>query len=295
MAQAAVHIPQAQATQGAGEQQTGCATVQRKAYPGPVRWDRSTRWELATIESPRRLTVEVWLVLGLSLGRSGVYAILDLVNSLTYTAPLGDQSTTLHQDRQVPDALNLAYQLAPIVFGVFPALLAIYLLGRPAAKVLSGIGLDATRPRRDGAHSVVLAAAIGLPGLAFYIAGRVMGITKHVVASGLAAHWWTIPVLVASAIENGLLEEVVAVAYLVTRLEQLRWRPWAVLGASAALRGCYHLYQGIGPALANIAMGLVFAEYYRRTRRVAPLVGAHILLDVVSFVGQGLLPDGWLP
>jgi membrane protease YdiL (CAAX protease family) len=241
------------------------------------------------------LTAEVWLVLGLSLGRSAVYAILDLINSLTYVEPISDQATTLHREVAAPDLLALAYQVAPIVFGVFPALLAVYLLGRPVRRVLAGIGLDGTEAGRDTLRALALAAVIGVPGLALYVAGRALGITKHVTASGLADHWWTVPVLIASALANGLVEEVVAVAYLVTRLEQLRWRPWALLAASAVLRGAYHLYQGIGPALGNLVMGLVFAEFYRRTRRVAPLVGAHTLLDVVAFTGQDLLPEGLLP
>jgi len=63
--------------------------------------------------------------------------------------------------------------------------------------------------------------------------------------------------------------------------------------ASATLRGAYHLYQGIGPFFGNLAMGLVFNEYYRRSRRTMPLVVAHTLLDVVAFVGYWLLPAAW--
>jgi hypothetical protein len=37
----------------------------------------------------------------------------------------------------------------------------------------------------------------------------------------------------------------------------------------------------------------VFAEYYRRRRRVLPLVVAHMLLDVVAFVGYALVPAAW--
>ncbi|MDR1189986.1 MAG: CPBP family intramembrane metalloprotease [Bifidobacteriaceae bacterium] len=245
--------------------------------------------------SAHRLTLEVTLVLGLSLGRSAVYSIIDLIQSLTYVVPLAEQSASLHEDYQMPEVLNLAYNLIPIAFGVFPAVLALYLLGPRLRVAAAGIGLDRRQPGRDTAWAAALAAGIGLPGVAFYAAGRLMGITKQVVASGLGAHWWTSLVLIASALENGLLEEVVVVAYLVTRLEQLRFRPWAVLAVSAALRGSYHLYQGIGPAIGNLVMGLVFAEFYRRNRRIAPLIGAHVLLDFASFFGQDLLPDGWLP
>jgi membrane protease YdiL (CAAX protease family) len=38
-------------------------------------------------------------------------------------------------------------------------------------------------------------------------------------------------------------------------------------------------------------MGLIFGYFYQRTRRVLPLVIAHTILDVVSFVGYALLKD----
>jgi hypothetical protein len=81
---------------------------------------------------------------------------------------------------------------------------------------------------------------------------------------------------------------VLVVGYLVTRLEELRWPAWAVLGTSAVLRGTYHLYQGFGPFLGNVAMGVIFGAFYRRYRRVMPLVVAHTVLDVVAFVGYEL-------
>ncbi|MDN5822585.1 MAG: CPBP family intramembrane metalloprotease, partial [Brachybacterium sp.] len=56
-------------------------------------------------------------------------------------------------------------------------------------------------------------------------------------------------------------------------------------------RGAYHTYQGVGPGLANLVMGLVFGQWYRRTRRTLPLVIAHTLLDVFAFVGYALLQD----
>ena len=64
-----------------------------------------------------------------------------------------------------------------------------------------------------------------------------------------------------------------------------------MLGASAVLRGSYHLYQGFGPFVGNAVMGLVFGEWFRRRGRVMPLVIAHTLLDVVSFVGYQLFAD----
>jgi membrane protease YdiL (CAAX protease family) len=244
--------------------------------------------------SRRRLSGEIWIVLGLSLGQSAVYAVVSLVAKLTAGPPLASQSVALNVSQSPRPLLDLTYQLLSIFFALVPVALALYLLGGPGRSALRRVGLDGTRPWRDLRWGVVLAASIGIPGLAFYAVGRALGITVQVQASALNASWWTIPVLVLSALQNGLLEEVVAVAYISEKLGQLRWRGPAIVAASALLRGSYHLYQGWGPFLGNAVMGVVFAIYYRRTRRVAPLVVAHFLMDMVVFVGYDLIPHAWL-
>jgi membrane protease YdiL (CAAX protease family) len=100
-------------------------------------------------------------------------------------------------------------------------------------------------------------------------------------------------VLVLSAVQNAILEEVIVVGYLLTRLRQLGWRVGAVIAASALLRGSYHLYQGFGAFVGNAVMGVVFALFFLRTKRVLPLIIAHSLLDVVAFVGYAVLPRSW--
>lgn len=241
----------------------------------------------------RRLTAEVWIVLGLSLGKSGVYALVNIVARLTAGTPLAEQSTTLNASRSERPYLDLVYQLLSIGFALVPVALALYLLSANGRSAVRRIGLDRTRPLRDLGVGFGLAALIGLPGLGLYALGRAVGITVEVQASALNAAWWTVPVLILAALQNALLEEVVVVGYLMERLRELRWRTPAILVTSALLRGSYHLYQGIGPFIGNVAMGLVFAEYYRRRRRTMPLVVAHTVLDVVAFVGYALIPVAW--
>lgn len=79
------------------------------------------------------------------------------------------------------------------------------------------------------------------------------------------------------------------VGYLFTRWRQAGWSTLTIVVTSAAIRGTYHLYQGFGGFLGNLAMGLFLGWVYTRTRRVMPLVVAHFLLDVVAFVGYTVL------
>jgi len=241
----------------------------------------------------RRLWWELVIILGLSLGASAVYAIVALLADLTSGKPLSEQSTALNTSQSPVQWLDFTYQLLGVFFDLFPVALAIYLLWEPGRNAFGRIGLTWRRPRQDLGAGVLLAACIGVPGLAFYAVGRLLGITLDVQASPLDAHWWTVPVLVLSAVRAALQEEVIVVGYVFDRLRRLEWGTWPIIIASAVLRGSYHLYQGIGPFFGNAVMGIVFGWVYARWGRTAPLVVAHTLLDVVSFVGYPLAASLW--
>ncbi|MGO1947408.1 MAG: CPBP family intramembrane glutamic endopeptidase, partial [Brachybacterium alimentarium] len=233
------------------------------------------------------LRVEVIVVLALSLGRSAVYSLIALVQALA-AGPLSGQSTSLNSSLQENPWLDLLQQLLSIVFTLTPVALVVLLLALSAgtlAQALRDLGVDLGRPGKDLAWGLALTAGIGLPGLAVYYAGRALGATVEVIPAALDTHWWTVPVLVLHAVKNAVLEEVIVVGYLYQRLERLGWSGRRIIIASALLRGAYHTYQGVGPGLANLAMGLVFGEFYRRSRRTMPLIVAHTLIDVFAFVG----------
>lgn len=238
----------------------------------------------------RRLGLEVWLVLGLSLGQSAVYAALSLLATLT-RGPLRDATATLNSSRSDREWLDVTYQLLGIGFALVPVALALFLLAGDGPGVLRRLGLTGGSRGRVVLEGVGLTALIGLPGIGVYLAGRALGVTAEVVTVPQDVYWWTAVVLVLAALQNGVLEEVLVVGYLFTRLRQLGWGPWAILWTSAVLRGSYHLYQGFGQALGNLLMGLVFGYVYQRTGRLAPLVVAHTLLDVFAFVGVLVLGD----
>jgi uncharacterized protein len=236
------------------------------------------------------LRLEVVIVLLLSLGQSAVYAVVSLSAKLTAGKPLSQQTATLNPSQSPRPYLDLTYQLLGIAFGLVPVLLALYLLGRERA----ALGLSARRPRFDLGWGLGLAAAIGIPGLLLVYAAARLGLNAQIVPAALKHVWWAIPVLIIAAIQNAVLEEVVVVGYLITRLRQLELQPWLVVGLSAVLRGSYHLYQGFGAFVGNAVMGVVFALFFLRFKRVMPLIVAHSLLDIAAFVGYTVLPKDWL-
>lgn len=241
-----------------------------------------------TAPAPRHPIREVLLVLGVSLGQSAVYSVLAIAEKLTRPEPLGQQTTTMNSS-VTPDRpwLDLSYQLAGIFFPLVPALFALYLLKVTAD--CGRIGFDLRRPWFDLGWGWALAAGIGIPGLALYFAAHALGVNTTVQPADLAANWWTVPVLVGLAVMNGVLEEVVIVGYFFVRMRQAGWGIASVLVTSAIIRGAYHLYQGFGGGVGNLLMGLVFGAVYLRTKRVGPLVVAHVVLDLFAFVGYSLL------
>ncbi len=247
------------------------------------------------LASRRRLRAEVLIVLGLSLGQSAVYSVVQLLDKMS-RAPLADATSTLNRSQNTREYFDLTYQLLDIVFALVPVALVFYFLTTHVSgakedgggSAFARLGFNFARPGKDLLHGLGLAAAIGIPSLGLYAAGRALGITTEIVPSGLDAYWWTVPVLILSAMRHAIVEEVIVVGYLMDRFGKFGWSMPVVIVVSALLRGSYHLYQGFGPFIGNVVMGLVFAWIYTKTKRVMPLVIAHAVLDIVAFVGFSL-------
>lgn len=243
--------------------------------------------------SERRLKLEVWIVLGLSLGASGVYAFVSLIRKATLPGGISNQTATLNSTQDNREVFDFIYQVLGIGFNLIPVALVLYLLSLDPVKesVAKRLGLDRGHARFDALWGFGLFAAIGIPGLLFYFIGRWLGITAEIIPAPNVEYWWTVPILILAALQNAILEEVIVIGYFMTRLKQFGWNTAATIVTAAALRGSYHLYQGVGPGLGNFVMGLVFGYWFHRTKRVMPLVIAHTLLDVVAFVGYLLFAD----
>src|SRR3984893_5730687 len=238
---------------------------------------------------PRLLRWEIITVFAVSLGASGIYALVQYIGSPTAPQSLSQQGVVGH-GTLAPRRPRLSpfLQLTNIPLSLAPVLLVLYLLARSGERP-SSIGLDASQPGKDAAWGALLAAVIGGAGLGLYLIAFHSGIELNVVAENLPDVWWRFPVLVLSAAQNGIVEEVIVVGYLLSRLDKLGVKPGAAIAISAVIRGSYHLSQGAGAFVGNAAMGVIFGLFYRRYGRVTPLIIAHTLIDAVTFVGYAPL------
>lgn len=232
-----------------------------------------------------RLWWEIAIVLSLGLGQSAVYAIVAIINRLTREQSLSQQTATLNPSLSDREIFDLIYQVLDIAFSLAPVLLVCFLLWMPQRPHLARLGLQGARPVSDGIRGLVLAAIIGAGGIAVYLGARALDLGVTVNPAGLTSHWWTIPVLLLSALRAGLQEELVVIGYLFARLRDLGWGTWQIIVGSALLRGTYHLYQGFGGFVGNVLMGLIFGWLYARWGRVLPFVIAHVVIDAAIFVG----------
>jgi len=106
-----------------------------------------------------------------------------------------------------------------------------------------------------------------------------------VIRAGHVARWWTVPSLLLASAKASVQEEFVVLGYLFARLRQLGWSiGWVIVGTSV-LRATYHLYQGPGAFVGNLAMGLLFGYLFLRTGRLLPFLVPHFLIDAVAFIG----------
>jgi uncharacterized protein len=229
----------------------------------------------------RTVAEEVLVVLSLSVLSGAAYAIVSLIESPVsgVVVAAANQSNAF------------ARQVLAFAFGLAPAFLVLHLVRR-SGEGPAVIGLETPRPAQDAGRGAALFLVVGVGGLAIYLGAVALGVNRFVVPTPPLGHWWTVPAVFLNAIEAAAVEEIVVLGYLVTRLQQLSWSATQAVGASALLRGTYHLYQGWGGFAGNLAMGALFGILFLRwRRRTWPFLLAHALLDVGAGVGFILFRD----
>jgi membrane protease YdiL (CAAX protease family) len=220
--------------------------------------------------SPRVLRLELGLVLLLAWA-PGLLGLLVLA--------LGPDGSGEVESELVPSLVAVAFEL---FLSWTPVLVIGYLLVR-SREGWPGIGLTRFRLGDLGMGLVLWVASYVLV-LVLVPLFQPFGQREVDFLPEELPDWFRVVRAVLLAVTAGVTEEIVARGYAQTRLEQLRAPAAVVLLLPTGLWGALHVYQGPGVALTIFGLGLMYAWYYHRTRRLWPLILAHSLFDGTQLV-----------
>jgi membrane protease YdiL (CAAX protease family) len=220
--------------------------------------------------SPRMLRLELGLVLLLAFS-PGVLGLLLMA--------LGPENSSQVEAQLLPSLVSMIFE---VFLSFTPVLVIGFLLARNR-EGWAGIGLTRFRAGDLGMGAILWVASfvlvLVLAQLFQYFGQREVDFLPE----GLPL-WFRAVQAVMIAVTAGVTEEIVVRGYAQTRLEQLRAPAAVILLLPTALWGVLHVYQGPGAALTIFGLGLMYAWYFQRTRRLWPLILAHTLFDLTQLV-----------
>jgi membrane protease YdiL (CAAX protease family) len=219
---------------------------------------------------PKMLRLELGLVLLLAFA-PGILGLLVLA--------LGAAGSSEVQTELVPSVISIGFTL---FLSWSPVLVIGFLLARNR-EGWPGIGLTRFRGADLGMGGLLWVASFVLV-LVLAQLFQVFGRREVDFLPESLPLWFRSIQAVLMAVTAGVTEEIVVRGYAQTRLEQLRAPAAGVLLLPTALWGVLHVYQGVGAALTIFGLGLMYAWYFQRTRRLWPLILAHILFDMTQLV-----------
>jgi membrane protease YdiL (CAAX protease family) len=88
------------------------------------------------------------------------------------------------------------------------------------------------------------------------------------------------PVLFAVSLVNPVFEELLLLGFISAGFSGAGF--WRIGVLSVALRVIVHTYQGAYAMLSIAPIGIIFAVYYLRTRRLGPVIVAHAIQDALG-------------
>jgi uncharacterized protein len=153
----------------------------------------------------------------------------------------------------------------------------------------SQIGLSLVRPwSREILRTPIVALALALAAWAIYavLLSAAAGIWPDLYWSAVThgpriARDLPMSTVLAVALINPVFEEVFVCGYVVSSLRE-RVGVASAVNISAGIRVAYHLYQGPIGVLSITPFALIAAIWFARTKRLAPLILAHALIDLLA-------------
>jgi membrane protease YdiL (CAAX protease family) len=174
------------------------------------------------------------------------------------------------------------------IYGIIRALLALILLWYVLlrrSKGFSDIGLS-WKGKSDIGWSIVIGVAgsmafnilyatIYYSGLSSNSRAQTSSHVAHLLFSGGIAF-----ATIAYQFVNPFFEELIVRAYLMSEVEELTKSATMAILISTIVQTSYHFYQGVPAALSHAGTFLIFSIYYAKTKRILPVILAHLYADV---------------
>ena len=156
-----------------------------------------------------------------------------------------------------------------------------------ARRGVSRAAFGLTLPRRpDG--TVATSQTIRIAGWCFFAILVGVIVTGLLETGHLPTEHHNVPETIFSvfdAAQAGVVEEFVALGFVVVTLRQAGRPWWEVTTVALVLRGAYHIYYGPG-VFGILIWAALYYWIYLRFRTLVPLIVCHALWDTISLVGQ---------
>ncbi len=163
-------------------------------------------------------------------------------------------------------------------------MLLVYVLRR-RAKTFYALGFDPAW--KDVGWSVLLFLGGNVAFIAayyaIYFAGALAGANAAVGSIGrqMFAGGFSIVTFLALVL-NPFVEELIVRAYVMTEVRRLTGSAVLAIVTSVLIQVAYHLYQGVPLAISYGATFIVFSLYYHKTKRIFPVILAHLYSDLYA-------------
>ncbi len=171
-------------------------------------------------------------------------------------------------------------------FSVLAILVVVLLSGRRGITAWSlGTGWPRAGDRTAGAAASLRIAAWAVTALLAGGAVTAALAHGHRLGQPLSQDYSYLVYTLAASLNAGIVEEMVALAFVVTTLRQAHRPVPEIVIVAVLLRCAYHDYYGLG--VVGIAVwASIFIWLFLRTGSVLPLIAVHVLWDASIFLAQ---------
>lgn len=210
-----------------------------------------------------------------------------LVLTVAFAIPIVSSLVVFLGHRTLHTATQTAFSRA-VLFQLI-GLLCLYLALRYQKRSLKDIGVRLPMRIGEIGHAFALFFGAFLPalvvGLVLVGVYAVFGHQAYRRFNDSALFGDHITILtVLFVLLNPFHEELIVQGFLITEMEHLYNNTALAIFVSVLIQSSYHLYQGLAAALLHASTFLLFSIYFVRTRRILPVVMAHLFMDVSALV-----------